>query len=60
MERASGSPTIAGVSCVVYATTLHYLFFNSMYLYQTAALPFFMITVWAVRRWQASRFHLTH
>ncbi len=51
--RASGSPTIAGVSCVVYATTLHYLFFNSMYLYQTAALPFFMITVWAVRRWRA-------
>jgi hypothetical protein len=51
--RASGSPTIAGVSCVVYATTLHYLFFNSMYLYQTAALPFFMITIWAVRRWRA-------
>jgi hypothetical protein len=51
--RASGSPTIAGVSCVVYATTLHYLFFNSMYLYQTAALPFFMITLWAVRRWRA-------
>jgi hypothetical protein len=51
--RASGSPTIAGVSCVVYSTTLHYLFFNSMYLYQTAALPFFMITIWAVRRWRA-------
>ena len=51
--RAGGSPTIAGVACVVYATTLHYLFFNSMYLYQTAALPFFMITVWAVRRWRA-------
>jgi hypothetical protein len=51
--RASNSPAVAGVACVVYATALHYLFFNSMYLYQTAALPFFMLTIWAVRRWRA-------
>jgi hypothetical protein len=50
--RASDSPAVAGVACAVYATALHYLFFNSMYLYQTAALPFFMLTVWAVRRWR--------
>ena len=36
----------------MYATALHYLFFNSMYLYQTAALPFLMLTVWAYRRWR--------
>jgi len=34
---------------------MHYLFFNSMFLYQTAALPFFMLTIWAVRRWRVER-----
>ncbi|MFB9362114.1 hypothetical protein [Actinoplanes nipponensis] len=51
--RASNSPAVAGVACATYATALHYLFFNSMFLYQTAALPFFMLTIWAVRRWRA-------
>ncbi len=51
--RATRSAAIAGVSCVVYATSLHYLFFNSMYLYATAALPFLMLAVWATRRWRA-------
>jgi hypothetical protein len=51
--RASNSPAVAGVACATYATALHYLFFNSMYLYQTAALPFFMLAVWAGRRWRA-------
>ena len=51
--RASNSPAVTGVACVTYATALHYLFFNSMFLYQTAALPFFMLTIWAVRRWRA-------
>jgi hypothetical protein len=50
--RASNSPAVAGVACAIYATALHYLFFNSMFLYQTAALPFFMLTIWAVRRWR--------
>jgi hypothetical protein len=50
--RASNSPAVAGVACVTYATALHYLFFNSMFLYQTAALPFFMLTIWATRRWR--------
>ncbi|MEV6600932.1 hypothetical protein AB0M36_29405 [Actinoplanes sp. NPDC051346] len=50
--RASNSPAVAGVCCATYATALHYLFFNSMFLYQTAALPFFMLTIWAVRRWR--------
>jgi hypothetical protein len=50
--RVSDSPAIAGVACVVYATALHYLFFNSMYLYATGALPFLMVAVWAVRRWR--------
>jgi hypothetical protein len=53
--RASNSPAVAGVACATYATALHYLFFNSMFLYQTAALPFFMLAVWADRRWRAER-----
>jgi hypothetical protein len=53
VQRAGGSPAVAGLTCVTYATALHYLFFNSMYLYQTAALPFLMLTVWAYRRWRA-------
>ena len=51
--RASNSPAVAGVACATYATALHYLFFSSMFLYQTAALPFFMLTIWATRRWRA-------
>lgn len=50
--RAGNSPAVAGVACAVYATALHYLFFDSMYLYQTAALPFFLLAVWATRRWR--------
>src|SRR6185312_11605470 len=50
--RTSNSPAVAGVACATYATALHYLFFSSMFLYQTAALPFFMLAVWANRRWR--------
>jgi hypothetical protein len=53
VARAGGSPTVAGLTCVLYATALHYLFFSSMYLYQVAALPFLMITIWAARRWRS-------
>ncbi|WP_305790193.1 hypothetical protein [Symbioplanes lichenis] len=51
--RASRSPAVAGVCCAIYATALHYLFFNSSYLYQTAALPFLILTVWSTRRWRS-------
>ncbi len=50
--RTSNSPAVAGVACATYATALHYLFFSSMFLYQTAALPFFMLAIWATRRWR--------
>ena len=52
VQRAGAGPAVAGLTCVVYATALHYLFFNSMYLYQTAALPFLMLAVWAYGRWR--------
>jgi hypothetical protein len=49
VARTSGSVRLAALSCVVYATGLHYLFFDSMYGYQTAALPFLLLAVWASR-----------
>ncbi|BEL02734.1 hypothetical protein Q0Z83_009250 [Actinoplanes sichuanensis] len=55
--RAGNSPAMAGVACVTYATAMHYLFFNSMFLYATAALPYFMLTVWAHRRWRTGGGH---
>ncbi|HEY1488023.1 MAG TPA: hypothetical protein VGF84_18090, partial [Micromonosporaceae bacterium] len=50
VRRCGGGPTLAALTCVVYATGLHYLFFDSMYAYQTAALPFLVLAIWAVRR----------
>ncbi|GAA5181294.1 hypothetical protein GCM10023322_15580 [Rugosimonospora acidiphila] len=52
VRSTGGSPELAGAVCVIYATALHYLFFDSMFIYQTAALPFMMLAVWASRKWQ--------
>ncbi len=52
IRRTGGSPEIAGAACIIYATALHYLFFDSMFIYQTAALPFMMLAIWASRLWQ--------
>jgi hypothetical protein len=51
VRSAGGTPPLAGATCAIYATALHYLFFDSMYLYQTAALPFLVLAIWATRRW---------
>ncbi|GII23956.1 hypothetical protein Pme01_35530 [Planosporangium mesophilum] len=53
VRRAGGSPSLAGATCAIYATALHYLFFNAMYIYQTAALPFLMLAIWATRSWRS-------
>jgi hypothetical protein len=53
VRRAGGSPSLAGATCAIYATALHYLFFNAMYIYQTAALPFLLLAVWATRCWRS-------
>jgi hypothetical protein len=52
VRSVGGSPAFAGVACVIYATALHYLFFDSMYIYQTIALPFLILAVWASRTWR--------
>ncbi len=51
-RRTGASAGVAGLACVVYATGMHYLFFDSMYIYQTAALPFLLLAVWASRAWR--------
>lgn len=55
VRRAGGTARLAGLTCLVYSTGQHYLFFNAMYLYQAAATTFLLIAVWAVtaRRWGA-------
>ncbi len=49
VRRTGLTVRVAALCCVIYATGLHYLFFDSMYVYQTAALPFFLLAVWAAR-----------
>jgi hypothetical protein len=51
-RRTGASAGVAGLACVVYATGMHYLFFDSMYIYQTAALPFLLLAIWASRAWR--------
>jgi hypothetical protein len=51
-RRTGASAGVAGLACVIYATGTHYLFFDSMYLYQTAALPYLVLAVWAARGWR--------
>jgi hypothetical protein len=53
-RRTGVGPAVAGTACVIYATGIHYLFFDSMYIYQTAALPFLVLAVWASRRWRVA------
>lgn len=48
VRRAGGTARLAGLTCLVYSTGQHYLFFNAMYLYQAAATTFLLIAVWAL------------
>ncbi|MEV4757066.1 hypothetical protein AB0J86_18405 [Micromonospora sp. NPDC049559] len=48
LRRAGAAPRVAGLACLVYTTGQHYLFFNAMFLYQTGALAFLLLAVWAV------------
>ena len=48
VRRAGGSARLAGMTCLIYTTGQHYLFFDAMYLYQAAALPFALLVLWAV------------
>ena len=40
---------VATLACVIYAANPLYMFFDAMYVYQTLALPFLLLAVWALR-----------
>jgi hypothetical protein len=40
---------VATLACVIYAANPHYMVFDAMYLYESLALPFLLLTVWALR-----------
>jgi hypothetical protein len=40
---------VATVACVIYAANPHFMFFDAMYIYQSLALPFLLLAVWALR-----------
>ena len=44
------NPRIAAVAAVVYATSPHFQFFDSYFIYETMALPFFILVILAVAR----------
>ena len=43
---------VATLACIIYAANPHYLFFDAMYIYQSLALPFLLLAVWAIRLWR--------
>jgi len=45
---------VATLACIIYAAEPHYMFFDAMYLYQSLALPFLLLTVWALRLLRSS------
>lgn len=40
---------VATLACVIYAANPHFMVFDAMYLYQSLALPFLLLTAWALR-----------
>ena len=40
---------VATLACIIYAAAPHYMVFDAMYIYQSLALPFLLLAVWAVR-----------
>ena len=54
LRISGGSSRIAGIAVLCYASNSHFFSFDSMFIYQTLALPFFALTLLAA--WQlASR-----
>ncbi len=49
-REVSGSYRVAGVTVLCYASNSHFASFDSMFIYQTLALPFLGLTLLAARR----------
>ncbi|NJL06195.1 MAG: hypothetical protein HC911_15080 [Chloroflexaceae bacterium] len=53
-ELAAKSPFVGGIAVLVYATNPHFLFFHSMFLYQSMAVPLMLVSLYALARWEQS------
>ncbi len=53
-EIVGRSAYVGGVAVLVYATNPHFLFFHSMFLYQSLAVPLMMVSLYTLARWEQS------
>lgn len=53
--RISGSPRVAALGSLVYATNPHFQFFDSMFIYQGLALAFVGVTLFGIHRVGSAR-----
>ena len=49
-EEISGSSRIAGIASLIYMTNSHFLFFDAQFIYESLALPFAVLVLFAVVR----------
>jgi hypothetical protein len=54
-RQVSGSYRLAGVAMLIYASNSHFASFDSMFIYQTLALPFFALTLLSAWRLASPR-----
>ena len=52
LRRITGTDRLAAIALLLYMGNAHFLFFDSMFIYQTIALPFFALSIWAVRAYR--------
>jgi len=48
VSEVTNNPRVSALAVVIYATGLHYQFFDSYFIYQTIAIPFFLLSILAV------------
>ncbi|HET9899596.1 MAG TPA: hypothetical protein VFR46_00785 [Actinomycetes bacterium] len=49
-ESAGGSPRVAGVAALVYMLNPNFMFFSAQFAYESLALPFAVMTIYAISR----------
>lgn len=49
-ESAGGSPRVAAIAALVYMLNPNFMFFSSQYAYESLALPFAVVTLFAISR----------
>jgi hypothetical protein len=49
-ESAGGSPRVAGIAALVYMLNPNFMFFSAQFAYESLALPFAVMTIFAISR----------